>query len=62
MLSFFRSRQDTGREETFILTFHTAFLVTGADPSHSLQMTINRFPHYDTLPSVVILSGDKNAL
>ena len=38
------------------------FLITAADPSRSLQMTINRFPHYDTLPSVVILSGDKNAL
>ena len=41
-LSVFRSRQDTGREGTFILTFHTAFLVTGADPSHSFRMTFYR--------------------
>ena len=53
-LSVFRSRQNTGREGTFILTFHTAFLVTGADSSHSFRMTLNipplwrltAFPHY----------------
>ena len=38
------------------------FLITAADPSRSLQMTINRFPHYDAFSLIVILNGGKNAL
>ena len=30
------------------------FLTTAADPSRLLQMTINRFPHYDVLLLVLL--------
>ena len=42
--------------------FLPALLITAADLSHSLRMTLNIPPYYNVLPSAVILNGHKNAL
>ncbi|MFR5184225.1 MAG: hypothetical protein ACLTDY_04925 [Dialister invisus] len=37
------------------------FFITAASLRH-LRVTPDRFPHYDALPSAVILNGDKHVL
>ncbi len=39
-----------------------AFLTTGADPSHSLRMTINVSLIMTCFPKIVIQNGRKNAV